>query len=64
MKRTGYGEIEKLLFCVCSGDACQLPLGHLEEAEFPSAPFFHLAVCGLVGRSLLSNTGTASTLGV
>lgn len=62
MKRSGYAEIEKLLFCVCSDDACQLPLGHLEEAELPSVPFFHLTARGLVGRLLLSNTGITSTL--
>lgn len=40
VKRAGHGEAEKHLFHVhCSEDVCWVPLGHLEDAEFPSISF-------------------------
>lgn len=57
MKRPGHAETEKHLFYVCcSEDACQVPLGHLEDTEYPSTSFFCLT-CSLVTWSPLCNTG-------
>lgn len=62
MKGAGHGETKKHLFSVCcSEDVCWVPVGHLEDAEFPSTSFFCLTY-SLASRSLLCSRGITYAL--